>query len=453
MQLLDRYVLHEELASGGMAAVHLGHVRGEGGFRRAVAIKRMHAHLTTSADARAMFLDEARISARIRHRNVVATLDVVEHERELFLVMEYVQGVALSVLAKRALESGEPFPAPVAVALVLDVLDGLHAAHETADETGKPLGIVHRDVSPQNVMVGADGMARVLDFGIAKAAVRLQTTREGQIKGKLRYMGPEQFLEEEADVRTDVYAVAVNAWELLTGPRLFDGLSEGAIVAKVLEGVVAPPSRAKPGLPPALDAVVMRGLSRDRGARFPSCRAMAEALREAVTPASPAEVARFAFALAGDMLRERAARVAAMEAGLANETPPAATESSGEDTATAPAPPPLPARRRRWWWAALPIGAAAALVPIGKELATESPAPEATAAATVATIERAPASAPPAAPPEPEVHEEEAPAPTASATTPRKARPRRRPASAKAGCDPMFTVDANGIRRVKSECL
>jgi len=454
VRLFDRYVLHEELASGGMAAVHLGQMLGDAGFRRTVAIKRMHPHLVASADARAMFLDEARISARIRHRNVVATLDVVEHERELFLVMEYVHGVALSVLSLRAREAKEGVPIAVAARVVLDVLEGLEAAHQAADESGKSLGIVHRDVSPQNVMVGKDGMAQVLDFGIAKAAVRLQTTREGQIKGKLRYMGPEQFLEEDADVRTDVYAVAVTLWELLTGLRLFDGMSEGAIVAKVLEGVVAPPSRAKPGISGALDALVMRGLSRERAERFGSCREMAGALRAAVTAAPAAEVAAFVERLAGDLLRERAARVAAMEAGVAVAAAAPIVEPSEGLTATV-VEMPAPKRERRWWWLALPAVAAAGVAAIAIPRKTP-PAVEPAPAVTVA--EATPA-------PEPEATNEPVPTPPASQALPARkpAAPHRRsgthsearphPGRGKANCDPMFTVDANGIQRVKSECL
>ena len=152
---------------------------------------------------------------------------------------------------------------------MLDVLNGLQAVHEATDEHGAPLGIVHRDVSPQNVMVGVDGVARVLDFGIAKAHLRLQTTRNGQIKGKLRYLAPEQLQSADIGPAADLYAASIILWEMLTGELLFDGVNEGAILAKVLQGVVIPPSRFSPEIPPELDAIVLRGVAaiRPRGSR------------------------------------------------------------------------------------------------------------------------------------------------------------------------------------------
>jgi eukaryotic-like serine/threonine-protein kinase len=184
---LDRYVLHDEIASGGMGAVHLARLRGARGFARTVAIKRLHPHVARDPDVLAMFLDEAHLAARVRHPNVVATLDVVAQGDEVFLVMEYVEGESLSRLQKTP-----EIPLAIASAIVCDMLHGLHAAHEAVSERGEPLQIVHRDVSPQNILVGLDGATRVVDFGIAKAASRLQTTRDGVIKGKLRYMAPEQ---------------------------------------------------------------------------------------------------------------------------------------------------------------------------------------------------------------------------------------------------------------------
>jgi eukaryotic-like serine/threonine-protein kinase len=199
MQTTARYVLFDEIGVGGMASVHLGRLLGPAGFTRTVAIKRLHPHLAKDPQLAAMFLDEARLAAAIRHANVVATLDVVEQEGELFLVMEYVHGASLSRLVR---ETGAIDPS-IASAVVTGALHGLHAAHEAKDEEGHALEIVHRDVSPENVLVGVDGGARLLDFGVAKAASRLQTTRDGSIKGKLRYMAPEQLAGRKVTRRRD----------------------------------------------------------------------------------------------------------------------------------------------------------------------------------------------------------------------------------------------------------
>src|ERR1700729_765840 len=191
VRIVGRYALYGELASGGMATVHLGRLLGPVGFSRTVAIKRLHAQFAKDPEFVSMFLDEARLAARIRHPNVVQTLDVVATEGELFVVMDYVQGESLSRLLRASRTVG-PIPVRVASAILCGALHGLHAAHEATDEHGVPLGLVHRDMSPQNVLVDVDGSARVLDFGVAKAAGRTQTTGRGKIKGKLRYMAPEQ---------------------------------------------------------------------------------------------------------------------------------------------------------------------------------------------------------------------------------------------------------------------
>jgi serine/threonine-protein kinase len=222
---IGRYVLFREIAHGGMATVHLGRLRGVGGFARTVAIKRLHPQFARDPEFVSMFLDEARLAARVQHPNVVSVLDVVASERELFLVMDYVHGEALSRLLKHARACGIPVPANIVCAVLLDLLYGLHAAHEALSERGDPLNIVHRDVSPQNVLVGVDGIARVLDFGIAKPAQRVhQSTRTGQLKGKLSYMAPEQFSTGAVDRRADVYSAAVLLWEALTGESGLDTL-------------------------------------------------------------------------------------------------------------------------------------------------------------------------------------------------------------------------------------
>src|SRR5215472_8545252 len=217
-----------------MATVHLGRLRGGGGFARTVAIKRLHPMYAKDPDIVAMLLDEGRLASRIRHPNVVPVLDVIAEGSEVCLVMEYVHGLALSQIVRA--HKG-PVPKRIALSIASGVLHGLQAAHETTDEAGAPLGIVHRDVSPHNVLLGSDGCARVADFGIAKASGRLrETTHHGTIKGKLSYMAPEQ-LHGEVDARADVYGASVVLWECLQGRRLFEANSEPELMRQVLEGV------------------------------------------------------------------------------------------------------------------------------------------------------------------------------------------------------------------------
>ncbi|MCA9594710.1 MAG: serine/threonine protein kinase [Myxococcales bacterium] len=307
---IGRYALHTALASGGMATVHLGRLLGPVGFSRTVAIKRLHASFAQDPDFVSMFLDEARLAARIRHPNVVPVLDVVALEGELFLVMEYVQGEALSRLRR---SFGKPIAVPVVARIAVDMLNGLHAAHEAKNERGEPLDIVHRDVSPHNILVGVDGISRVTDFGIAKAENRIQTTREGQIKGKLAYMAPEQLRERAVDRRTDVYAAAVVVWEALTAKKLFARDDPGAMVARILEGNVQRPSALVPGIPSEVDAIVMQGLAANPDARFASAQEMALALEHAVRLEPAARVGQWVEQVAASSLTERAAAVADLE--------------------------------------------------------------------------------------------------------------------------------------------
>ncbi|MEO7093924.1 MAG: serine/threonine-protein kinase [Polyangiales bacterium] len=313
-RVLGRYVLHGEIAAGGMAAVHLGRLLGPVGFSRTVAIKRLHPQFAKDPEFVAMFLDEARIAARIRHPNVVPTLDVVASEGELFLVMDYVEGESLARLVRAARRRGAPPSPRLVVAVIVATLQGLHAAHEAKGEQGQPLGIVHRDVSPQNVLVGVDGVARVLDFGVAKALGRSQVTREGQLKGKLPYMAPEQIRRRGVVTRqTDVYAASVVLWEALAARRLFDGDDEAQVLAAVLDGHVEPPSQYAPGITPALDALVLRGLAHDPATRFATARDMALALEACVAPATTGEISAWVTSLAGDALETRATWVHAIE--------------------------------------------------------------------------------------------------------------------------------------------
>jgi serine/threonine-protein kinase len=315
--VIGRYAIHGEIASGGMATVHLGRLLGEAGFSRTVAIKRLHEHFAKDPDFVAMFLDEARLASRVRHPNVVSILDVVVLGSEIFLVMDYVQGESLSRLARTARTSDKRIPPKIALSVIVGALHGLHAAHEAKSESGKLLGIVHRDVSPQNILVDVDGVARVIDFGVAKAAGRLQSTREGTLKGKLQYMPPEQIQGEETDRRSDIYAASVVLWELLANRRMFKGQQDVAlmheIMDRVVNGKIEPPSQFSVGLPKSLDGIVLRGLAANPMDRWQSARDMAVAIEKALVVSSTREVGDWVRSEVGDELQRKAERIAEIE--------------------------------------------------------------------------------------------------------------------------------------------
>jgi serine/threonine protein kinase len=308
-----------------MATVHLGRLAGEAGFARTVAIKRLHPHLLLDPAFADMFAEEARVAARIRHPNVVPTVDVVCADDELLLVMEYIDGDSLSQLFKTA--KGR-VPLPIALAIMTEILHGLHAAHEARDEQGRPLCVVHRDVSPQNVIVGADGAARLVDFGIARASGRQGNTVEGDIKGKVAYMAPEQIRCESITRQADIYAAGIILWELLTGERLFASENEGATLEKILCGWVAPPSSIVRDLPPELDDITLRALSPQRSERFRTARDMAIALEDASSRALPRDVAEWVERTAKKALAGRRAMVARIESSTVER---AEREEEGTD--------------------------------------------------------------------------------------------------------------------------
>jgi serine/threonine-protein kinase len=338
VRVLERYSLYDEIAAGGMATVHIGRLLGPVGFSRTVAIKRLHPQFAKDPEFASMFLDEARLAARVRHPNVVPTLDVVSSEGELFLVMEYIQGESLSRLQRTARTQNEPVPVRITVAIIASMLDGLHAAHEARSESGEPLEIVHRDVSPQNVLVGTDGVSRVLDFGVAKATGRLQVTREGQLKGKMQYMAPEQLLNRPIDRRVDLFASGVVLWEALVGERLFRSDPEAIAFHHIAEQTLDAPSQRQPSLPPALDAIAMKALARDPADRFATAREMAMALEAAVPPATAREIAAWVDRLAGASIHQRTERISLIESSTSGTFPSAGPAST-------PSHPSLPAAR------------------------------------------------------------------------------------------------------------
>jgi len=481
-RVVGRYRTYEAIAAGGMATVHFGRMLAPLGFARTVAVKRLHREYARDPEFVAMFMDEARLAARIHHPNVVQTLDVVASDGEIFLVMEYVPAVALAQLLLAAEARAERAPAPVAVAIFADVLQGLHAAHEATDEEGNPLDIVHRDVSPQNILVGADGSARVLDFGIAKATGRAaQITREGQLKGKFAYMAPEQVTNVGVTRQSDIFAASIVLWESLTGRRLFQGQSETAVLARVLSAPIEPPSKFAPELPPALDAVVLRGLARDLSERYATAREMARDLEANGSPGSASQVGEWVERLAGDDLARRAVRVAEIESDSPGERVSVATALSTSidrlgvaepGAAEQPIAKRFLSRRGRYSAAALAavalLGAAALAgrvlsprtpVPPRAEVRPPAPAPG-TPSSALATAE--PDRTEELAPPAESASAESASTVARPAPSTTSARPPRtagiKPAPARSGkpataCDPPYYADSKGHVVYKPECF
>ena len=502
-RILGRYVLHGEIAAGGMAAVHLGRLLGPVGFARTVAIKRLHAQFAKDPEFVAMFLDEARLAARIRHPNVVPTLDVVQDDDEIFLVMEYVQGESLARLIKASNARDEPIAPEIACAVVNQTLLGLHAAHEATSERGTALEIVHRDVSPHNVLVGVDGIARVLDFGIAKATSRLQTTQDGQLKGKLAYMAPEQLERADVDRRADVYAASIVLWETLTGRRVFVESSPAHLMKQVLDGKIMPVAELAPWVPASIQAIVARGLARDPDARFQTAKDMAHALEETGCIASARTVGAFVIRAAHDALAEKTERLAEIEAVSAVIDAPRAvartaprepgTQSSAATTVMGTARSadpeagsllitnvtsawrdPRRARRTMAIGAALLLGVAvfgawavtrdrpeprtagAPMTPLSAPppaTAVSAAPPGATAAPGGAGTLGVAASAGPKAP---STTIDAAPKTTASLATATAAPPKKKPPPPqKKGpdCSPPYTLDGQGIKIPKVQCL
>jgi serine/threonine-protein kinase len=306
-QRVRDYEVLAHLKPGGMATLFLARRVGPSGFARPVAIKVVHPHLAEVPEFVRMFLDEARLSACIQHPNVVHVEELGEAFGSYFLAMEYVHGDSLATLLSSLERVERRLPIECAVSIAAAAAAGLHAAHETTSEDGSPLGIVHRDVSPQNVLVSIDGYVKVIDFGIAKARGSATHTELGTLKGKLAYMSPEQARGEPVDRRTDVYALGIVLWEMLTMRRLFSAPLEAAVLDAVMNPRVMPPSTTVPDLPAALDAVVLRALAAEPSERFATGAALQAALLESVPAAATAgpRLARWVEEQLGDRIVAR----------------------------------------------------------------------------------------------------------------------------------------------------
>jgi len=268
-----KYQLLKKIGSGGMGQVFLARHAGEQGFEKLVVIKRILPHLAEEAEFLTMFFDEARIAARLNHPNLVQIFDLGEANRSSYLAMEYVAGEDLRKLDRFARANGGLIPMGPALRIIADAAAGLDYAHKARDAQGRPLGLVHRDVSPQNILVGFDGAVKLIDFGVAKAAGRVQHTGTGILKGKYPYMSPEQAEGRELDARSDIFALGVVLWEILTGKRLFKADSDLATLRLVVDCKVPPPSKLNPKLPQGLDLVVLQALARSPDQRFPDAAA------------------------------------------------------------------------------------------------------------------------------------------------------------------------------------
>jgi len=320
---VGRYAIFDPIGSGGMAVVHLGRLIGPVGFSRMVAIKRLRSELASDPELTTMLIDEAQLAAHIHHPNVVGMLDVVDEAGEVCLVMEYVHGESLAFLARGLADQGLRLPIRIVANIMAGALHGLHAAHEAVGDGGQPLHIVHRDVSPQNILVGADGTTRVLDFGVAKAASRLSTTRIGQIKGKLRYMAPEQVLSKTIGPWTDVWSACVTFWETLTGKPLFTGDNDLQILKHVLEGEIPSPRKLAPEVPEALAALVLAGLARDPNVRIRSALELARGIEAAVGLVSARDIGDWVRRAGRNRLEARAKRIAELDRSTPRRSVPA----------------------------------------------------------------------------------------------------------------------------------
>lgn len=357
-----------------------------------VAVKRPHRHLTNDRTFLTMLVDEARLASSINHPHVVRVRELGFDNGVPFIVMDYIEGASLAELRRELSSIGRALDVRVAVRIVLDALSGLHAAHELTDDTGRPLHIIHRDVSPHNVLIGCDGRAHITDFGIAKAEDRIQTTRTHEVKGKLAYLAPERVDKRRlCTVQSDVFSMAVVLWECFAGRRLFRADEPVEVLQEVMSAPIPSLSQIGAQVPPALEQAVARGLSRDLDTRYPTALAFAQSLEQAAGPdqvGRHAEVARLVEAIFGARMALRQEQVRATigsgslsnllrESGLpTRERVPTGEMITGK--LLAELAPPAPSgryamdgemRQARWqlhhrrvgWWTPIGVGAGVAL--------------------------------------------------------------------------------------------
>ncbi|WP_438033134.1 protein kinase domain-containing protein [Sorangium sp. So ce204] len=302
---LGRYELLVPIALGGMASVWAARTGGQ--LPRIVAVKLLRAELSDDPDFEAMFLDEATLVSQIHHPNVAETIDVGEEDGVLYQVMELIDGEPLNLVLRESKARGG-LPLPFALRIVAEAALGLHAAHELRGGDGKPVGLVHRDVSPQNILVGYDGSVKILDFGVAKAASNLQRTQVGQVKGKYAYMSPEQAGSEPIDRRTDVFTLGIVFYQLVTGKHPFHAENDPATVRRICDKAAAePPRTLVPSLPEDVGRIIMRMLAKPRDERFATMAELRQSI-EQLSPATPIATSDELGALMQQMLGPRGER-------------------------------------------------------------------------------------------------------------------------------------------------
>lgn len=502
--VIGRYMLHSRIAAGGMASVYLGSMMGAADFSRVVAIKRMHPQFSTDREFTERFRGEAWLSSRLAHPNIVQTLDVVEWGDELLLVMEYIHGITLRALCADAKAVGRAIPCDVSAGIMVQVLHGLHAAHTATDDDGRALGIVHRDFSPQNILIGRDGQAKVLDFGIARAKAHVPVTAVGQVAGKYGYLAPEQINGKEVDQRTDIFAAGIVLWEMLTGERLFraPNLSEASVMSLVLTKTISAPSHFNSLVSDVVNDIVLRALNREPSERFPSARDMALALERAIPIASQSRISECLTDFSAERLSQltrtlsRTRRSASLvHRDLATRSAAAISSTESDKTVISapshepPKPPPQPSSmlNRRGLavsiglivlvtaglglWAhsrtapsaaaasthtdhqpTAPQGSGSVFSALSASPPTEGSAKPSAAAASAELVAETPAASRAAASPPGR--------PTATRTAPSKSsnKPHLSVRTAtdvavKPNCDPPTYLDAQGIRHFKEGCL
>ena len=277
---LGKYELIRHLATGGMAEVYLARAHGIEGFQKRVVLKRILPQLASNPEFIAMFLNEARVAAMLDHPNIVQVHDIYSQLGNYYLTMEFVRGQDARTIVTHARRRYRLVPIGCATAIAIGAAAGLHFAHDARGADGRPLGLIHRDVSPSNILVSYDGSVKIVDFGIAKAAAIDTETQTGTLKGKIAYMSPEQCRGEDLDRRSDVFSLGIVLYELVTGARLFAGTNEFAILQKIVSEDVAPPSRRRADLPAELEQIILKALRRDRRERYASAEDLQRALEE-----------------------------------------------------------------------------------------------------------------------------------------------------------------------------
>ena len=315
---IGKYRLIAELGQGGMAQVFLAVARGPAGFNKLVVIKQIREQLAEDPEFLTMFLDEARLAARLNHPNVVQTNEVGQEGRRYFIAMEYLEGQPLNRLVNRAGREGG-LPMAIYVRILIEALTGLHYAHELGDFDGTPLQVVHRDMTPHNVFVTYSGQVKVVDFGIAKALGSSSETRTGVLKGKVAYMAPEQAMGEKVDRRADLFSVGVMLWEALTGRRLFKGVNDIVVLQKLVSGDIPAPRTANPALPERLEAICLKALAHDRDKRYATAAELASDLEQALDEIGEKAHVREAGKLVAKLFADEQVKIKGLvEAQIAN---------------------------------------------------------------------------------------------------------------------------------------